>query len=46
MEIIFSSTSKGQIKKLNPRIQLKIIITLNKFQNNQRVDKIKMKNKG
>ena len=45
MEIIFSNNSKKQIKKLNIRIQNKIITILNKFKNNQRVDIIKLKNK-
>jgi len=45
MEIIFSNNSKKEIKKLNIRIQNKIITTLNKFKNNQQVDIIKLKNK-
>jgi|TARA_Y100000310_G_C20430923_1_gene691413 mRNA interferase RelE/StbE len=45
MEIIFSNNSKKQLKKLNPRIQLKIITILEKFKNNQSVDIIKLKNK-
>ena len=45
MEIIFSDNSKKQIKKLNIRIQNKIINTLDKFKNNQHVDIIKLKNK-
>ena len=45
MEIIFSNSSKKQIKKLNIRIQNKIINTLNKFKNNRPVDIIKLKNK-
>ncbi len=45
MEIIFSNNSKKQLKKLNIRIQNKIVTTLGKFQNNQPVDIIKMKNK-
>ena len=45
MEIIFSNNSKKQIKKLNIRIQNKIINTLNKFKNNQHVDIIKLKSK-
>jgi mRNA-degrading endonuclease RelE of RelBE toxin-antitoxin system len=45
MEIIFSNNSKKQIKKLNVRIQQKIITTLDKFKNNLPVDIIKMKNK-
>ena len=45
MEIIFSDSSKKQLSKLNPRIQQKIILALEKFRNNQRVDVIKLKNK-
>ena len=45
MEIIFSNNSVKHIKKLNIRIQNKIINTLNKFKNNQPVDIIKLKNK-
>ena len=45
MEIIFSDSSKKQLSKLNPRIQQKIILALEKFMNNQRVDVIKLKNK-
>ena len=45
MEIIFSSNSKKQLKKLNIRIQQKIIFTLEKFKNNKPVDIIKLKNK-
>lgn len=45
MEIIFSNNSKKQIKKLNVRIQNKIVNTLNKFKKNQPVDIIKLKNK-
>jgi len=45
MEVIFSNYSKKQLNKLNPRIQLKIITTLEKFKNNQQVDMIKLKNK-
>ncbi len=45
MEIIFSNNSKRQIKKLNIRIQNKIITILEKFKNNQHVDIIKLKNK-
>lgn len=45
MEIIFSNNSKKQIKKLNVRIQNKIVNTLSKFKNNQPVDIIKLKNK-
>ncbi len=45
MEIILSNNSKKQLKKLNARIQQKIIFTLEKFKNNQRTDIIKLKNK-
>ncbi len=45
MEIIFSNISKKQIKKLNIRIQNKIITALKKFKNNKPVDIIKLKNK-
>ena len=45
MEIIFSNNSKKQIKKLNIRVQNKVVNTLNKFKDNQQVDIIKLKNK-
>lgn len=45
MEILFSNSSKKQLSKLNPRVQQKIILALEKFMNNQRVDVIKLKNK-
>jgi mRNA-degrading endonuclease RelE of RelBE toxin-antitoxin system len=45
MEIVFSNNSKKQLKKLDVRIQQKIIFTLDKFKNNQPVDIIKLKNK-
>ena len=45
MEIIFSNNSRKQLKKLDSRIQQKIIFTLEKFKNNQPVDIIKLKNK-
>ena len=45
MEIIFSNSSKKQLKNLDVRIQQKIIFTLGKFKNNQPVDIIKLKNK-
>jgi len=45
MEIIFSNHSKEQLKNLNTRIQQKILFTLDKFKNNQRVDIIKLKGK-
>lgn len=45
MEILLSNLSKKQLKKLNPRIQHKIIFTLEKFKENKPVDIIKLKNK-
>ncbi len=45
MEILFSNNSKKQLIRLNPRIRQKIIHTLGKFKNNQRVDIIKLKTK-
>ncbi|MDP4039526.1 MAG: hypothetical protein Q8P57_03020 [Candidatus Pacearchaeota archaeon] len=45
MEILFSNNSKKQLKKLNPRIQQKIIFTLEKFKKGVPVDIIKLKNK-
>ena len=45
MEIIFSNSSKKQLKNLDARIQQKILFTLDKFKNNQPVDIIKLKNK-
>ncbi len=45
MEILISNNSKKQLKKLNVRIQHKIIHTLEKFKNNQIVDIIKLKSK-
>ena len=45
MEIIFSNSSKKQLKRLDARIQQKILFTLDKFKNNQPVDIIKLKNK-
>lgn len=45
MEIIFSNSSKKQLKNLDVRIQQKILFTLDKFKNNQPVDIIKLKNK-
>ena len=45
MEILFSNNSKKQLKKLNIRIQQKVLHTLEKFKNNQPVDIIKLKNK-
>lgn len=45
MEIIISNNSKKQLKKLNVRIQKKIIFALNKFKEGKPVDIIKLKNK-
>jgi|TARA_Y100000310_G_scaffold320469_1_gene376957 mRNA-degrading endonuclease RelE of RelBE toxin-antitoxin system len=45
MEILFSNNSKKQLKKLNSRIQQKIIFTLEKFKKGVPVDIIKLKNK-
>jgi len=45
MEILFSNNSKKQLKKLNVRIQNKIVNILDRFKNNQPVDIIKLKNK-
>jgi mRNA-degrading endonuclease RelE of RelBE toxin-antitoxin system len=45
MEIIFSNSSKKQLKNLDARIQQKILFTLDKFKNNQPVDIIKLKKK-
>lgn len=45
MKIIFSNNSKKQLKKLNIRIQQKIIHTLDKLKNNTPLDIIKLKNK-
>ena len=45
MDILFSNNSKKQLKKLNARIQQKILFTLEKFGNNKPVDIIKLKNK-
>jgi len=45
MEILFSNNSKKQLKKLNIRIQQKVLYTLEKLKNNQPVDIIKLKNK-
>ncbi|MFW6233520.1 MAG: type II toxin-antitoxin system RelE family toxin [Nanoarchaeota archaeon] len=45
MEIIFSNNSKKNLKKLNTRIQQKILNILERFKNNQLVDIIKLKNK-
>lgn len=45
MEIVFSTSSKKQLKKLNSRIQQKIFTGLEKFKKNFPVDIIKLKNK-
>jgi len=45
VEIIFSNNSQKQLNKLNARIQQKVLNILNKFQNNQPVDIIKLNNK-
>ena len=45
MKILFSNICKKQLKKLNPRIQQKIIFTLEKFKDNLPVDIIKLKHK-
>jgi len=45
MKIIFSINSKKQLKKLNPRLQQKIIFTLEKLKDNKPLDIIKLKNK-
>ena len=45
MEIIFSNSSKKQLKNLDARIQQKILFTLDKSKSNQPVDIIKLKNK-
>ena len=46
MEIVFSNHAKRELKNLDARMQQKILFTLDKFKNNQRVDIIKLKNKG
>ena len=45
MEILFSNNSQKQLKKLNSRIQQKIVLVLEKFKENKPVDVIKLKNK-
>ena len=45
MDLLFSNNSKKQFKKLNARIQQKIIFTLDKLKKNLPVDIIKLKNK-
>jgi mRNA-degrading endonuclease RelE of RelBE toxin-antitoxin system len=46
MEILFSNGSKKQIKRLDARIQQKILFTLEKFKKNRQVDIIKLKGQG
>ncbi len=43
MKIEFSKTAKKQFTKLNPRIQQKIIFTLEKFESGERIDIKKLK---
>jgi mRNA-degrading endonuclease RelE of RelBE toxin-antitoxin system len=45
MEIIFSNNSKKQLKRLNVRIQQKVLFVLEKFKDNKPVDIIKLRNK-
>ncbi len=45
VEIGFTGGSKKQLKNLNTRIKQNIIYVLDKFQSNQPVDIIKLKNK-
>lgn len=45
MDILLSNNSKKQLKRLDARIQQKILFTLEKFKSNRRVDIIKLKNK-
>jgi mRNA-degrading endonuclease RelE of RelBE toxin-antitoxin system len=45
MKILLSKSAKRQLGILNSRIQQKIMNILNKFQNHQPVDIIKLKNK-
>jgi mRNA-degrading endonuclease RelE of RelBE toxin-antitoxin system len=45
MGVLFSNNSKKQLKKLNSRIQQKIIFTLEKFEKGRQVEVIKLKNK-
>ncbi|MAG02201.1 type II toxin-antitoxin system mRNA interferase toxin, RelE/StbE family [Candidatus Pacearchaeota archaeon] len=45
MRIVFSNNSKKQLRKLNVRIQQKILFILEKLKDNQKVDIIKLKNK-
>jgi mRNA-degrading endonuclease RelE of RelBE toxin-antitoxin system len=44
MRVTFSSLSKKNFSKLNPRIQQKIVADLNKFSRGERVDMKKIKN--
>ena len=45
MKILFSNNSSKQLKKLNSRIQQKILFVLEKFGENKPVDIIKLKGK-
>jgi mRNA-degrading endonuclease RelE of RelBE toxin-antitoxin system len=45
MEIIFSGSSKKQLKNLDARIRQKILFVLEKFRKNEPVDIIKLKSK-
>jgi len=45
MEILFSNSSKKQLKNFDSRVQQKILFTLEKFKRNQHIDIIKLKNK-
>ena len=45
MEILFSETSKKQLKKLNPLYEQKILLNLEKFKNNIPIDIKKLKNR-
>jgi len=45
MDILFSNNSKKQLKKLNSRVQHKILHTLDKFKEGRPVDIIKLKSK-
>ena len=44
-KIEFTKNSKKQLRKLNSRIQQKILFVLNKFKNNHKIDIIKLKNR-
>ena len=45
MEVTFSKNAEKQLYSLNVRIQQKIILILERFKRNERVDIIKLKNK-